>query len=68
MSEAEEMHWRALTGFEKALGRNYKWTLNTVNNLGNLYVHQDKLEVYRGRWQATRNVSGWSTHGVVVSV
>ncbi len=49
--EAEEMYRRALDGYEKAWGREYTSTLDTVNNLGLLYTRQDKLveveEMYR---------------------
>jgi len=38
------MYQRALIGKEKALGANHISTLNTVNNLGNLYGDQDKLD------------------------
>ena len=37
------MYIRALTGYEKALGRDHTSTLDTVNNLGNLYADQGKL-------------------------
>jgi tetratricopeptide (TPR) repeat protein len=37
------MYQRALQGKEKTLGRNHTSTLNTVNNLGNLYADQGKL-------------------------
>jgi hypothetical protein len=40
---AEEMYIRALIGYERALGPNHISTLNTVNNLGNLYSDQGKL-------------------------
>jgi tetratricopeptide (TPR) repeat protein len=40
---AEEMCLRALAGYEKALGRDHTSTLDTVNNLGNLYGAQGKL-------------------------
>src|ERR1700761_8099097 len=36
---------RALVGKEKALGVDHTSTLDTVNNLGNLYRDQDKLDV-----------------------
>jgi tetratricopeptide (TPR) repeat protein len=45
------MQQRALAGTEKALGPNHTSTLDTVNNLGNLYADQGKLdeaeEMYR---------------------
>ena len=31
------MYQRALTGLEEALGRDYIFTLDTINNLDNLY-------------------------------
>jgi Tfp pilus assembly protein PilF len=37
------MFERALQGYEKALGPEHTSTLNTVNNLGNLYADQGKL-------------------------
>jgi Tfp pilus assembly protein PilF len=37
------MYTWALQGSEKALGPDYTLTLNTVNNLGNLYADQGKL-------------------------
>jgi tetratricopeptide (TPR) repeat protein len=40
---AEAMYKRALAGYEKALGPEHMSTLNTVNNLGNLYLDQDWL-------------------------
>jgi tetratricopeptide (TPR) repeat protein len=38
------MYQRALQGREKALGVEYTSTLDTVNNLGNLYRDQGKLD------------------------
>jgi hypothetical protein len=38
------MYIRALAGFEKALGHDHTLTLNTVNNLGSLYLDQGKLD------------------------
>jgi TPR repeat protein len=35
---AEKMYQRALEGYEKALRRDHISTLDTVNNLGNLYA------------------------------
>ena len=37
LKDAEMMYNRALTGYEKALGPEHTSTLNTLNNLGNLY-------------------------------
>ena len=37
------MYVRALVGCEKALGSEHTSTLETVNNLGNLYADQGKL-------------------------
>jgi tetratricopeptide (TPR) repeat protein len=37
LGEAEKMFERALQGYEKALGLEHTSTLDTVNNLGNLY-------------------------------
>ena len=39
LTEAEKMYLRALDGKEKALGPTYTSTLDTVNNLGVLYVY-----------------------------
>ena len=38
------MYQRALQGYEKALGRDHKSTLRTVDNLGRLYYDQGRLE------------------------
>jgi tetratricopeptide (TPR) repeat protein len=43
MVEAEKMYLRALEGAEKACGAEHTSTLNTVNNLGNLYADQGKI-------------------------
>ncbi|OQV00398.1 hypothetical protein CLAIMM_05895 isoform 2 [Cladophialophora immunda] len=40
---AEKMYMRVLAWCEKALGVDHPSTLETVNNLGNLYVNQGKL-------------------------
>ncbi|GAB7336845.1 hypothetical protein MBLNU13_g00016t2 [Cladosporium sp. NU13] len=40
MKEAEEMYLRALRGYEEAWGAKHTSTLQTVNNLGNLYKDQ----------------------------
>ncbi|KAF2473124.1 uncharacterized protein BDR25DRAFT_218886, partial [Lindgomyces ingoldianus] len=39
-----KMYVRALEGYEKALGVEHTPTLGTVNNLGNLYNSQGKLD------------------------
>ncbi|KAK5202400.1 hypothetical protein LTR96_011580 [Exophiala xenobiotica] len=44
LAEAEKMYLRALQGYEGALGPNHTSTLDTVNNLGNLYKNQGKLD------------------------
>jgi tetratricopeptide (TPR) repeat protein len=44
LDEAEEMYMRALKGKEKALSVDHTSTLDTVNNLGNLYKNQGKLD------------------------
>jgi tetratricopeptide (TPR) repeat protein len=41
--EAEKMYMRALEGYEKAWGAKHTSTLDTVNNLGNLYKNQGKM-------------------------
>jgi tetratricopeptide (TPR) repeat protein len=38
------MYQRALQGYEKARGPEHTSTLGTVNNLGNLYAEQGKLD------------------------
>jgi len=40
-----------LAGYEKALGLDYTFTLTTVNNLGNLYRNQGKLEEAKSMYQ-----------------
>jgi tetratricopeptide (TPR) repeat protein len=42
-AEAEQIYVRALAGCEKGLGLNHTSTLDTVNNLGDLYSNQGKL-------------------------
>src|SRR2546421_2814509 len=42
-AEAETMYLRALQGKEKAWGAEHTSTLDTVNNLGNLYADQGKM-------------------------
>ncbi|KAF9695227.1 hypothetical protein EKO04_006697 [Ascochyta lentis] len=44
LDEAEAMYERALEGWKKALGPDHTSTLDTVNNLGNLYAGQGKLD------------------------
>ena len=41
---AQQMYQRALAGKEKAWGPEHTSTLDTVNNLGNLYADQGKLK------------------------
>jgi tetratricopeptide (TPR) repeat protein len=43
LGKAEQMHERALQGYEEALGPIHTSTLGTVNNLGILYANQGKL-------------------------
>src|SRR5438045_5856521 len=38
------MYYRSLQGYEKAWGPDHTSTLDTVNNLGNLYKSQGKLD------------------------
>ena len=45
MKEAEETYLRALRGYEKAWVPEHTSTLDTVNNLGNLYKDQGKMKV-----------------------
>jgi len=44
LGDAEMMYNRALTGYEKELGPEHTFTLNTVNSLGNLYKDQGRLK------------------------
>ncbi|KAF2804375.1 uncharacterized protein BDZ99DRAFT_398055 [Mytilinidion resinicola] len=51
----------ALQGYEKALGAEHTSTLNTVNNLGNLYKNQGKLgeaEMYERALQGYEKALG----------
>ena len=57
LEEAEAMYQRALQGNEKALGRDHALTLDTVNNLGTLYVNQGRLEEAQATCQ--RALSGF---------
>ena len=41
--DAEKLYDRALAGYEKGLGADHIYTLDTVNNLGILYVDQGHL-------------------------
>ncbi|KAL9072044.1 MAG: hypothetical protein Q9161_003818 [Pseudevernia consocians] len=50
-TEAESIYQRALTGYEKALGRDHRSTLETINNLGNLYCDQGKLTEAESMYQ-----------------
>ena len=43
-AEAEEMYKRALAGYEKALGKDHKSTLDTVYNMAKLMEKQEDLE------------------------
>jgi tetratricopeptide (TPR) repeat protein len=38
------MYMKALQGYEEVLGQNHTSLLGTINNLGSLYLSQDKLE------------------------
>lgn len=42
--QAKHMYERALAGYEKAWGSDHTFTLDTVNNLGVLYVNLGKLK------------------------
>jgi tetratricopeptide (TPR) repeat protein len=53
------MSRRALEGYEKALGRDHTSTLDTVNNLGNLYTNQGRLPEAESMYQ--RALSGFQT-------
>jgi tetratricopeptide (TPR) repeat protein len=44
MDEAEKMYQRALSGYEKARRPEHISILYTVNNLGNLYADQGKID------------------------
>jgi len=54
MKEAEDMYLRALTGYEKAWGSEHTSTLNTVNNLGNLYSDQGKMKEAEDTFQRAK--------------
>jgi len=60
--EAEQMYHRALRGYEKAWGPEHTSTLDTVNNLGNLYKNQASSSrpsrCTSGRCEATRKAWG----------
>ena len=43
LAKAEAMDIQALQGYEEAFGPKHTSTLDTVNNLGNLYANQGKL-------------------------
>ncbi len=44
MEESEALYLRALSAKEKTLGPDHTSTLGTVNNLGNVYLGQGKIE------------------------
>ncbi len=44
MQEAKAIYRLALESYEKAWGREHTSTLNTVNNLGNHYKSQGKMQ------------------------
>jgi tetratricopeptide (TPR) repeat protein len=44
LQEVEGLYLRALRGFEQAWGAKHTLTLDTVNNLGNLYRNQGKMK------------------------
>lgn len=50
---AEKMYQQALAGCEKALGPDHISTLETVNNLGDLYCDQSKLKEAEEMYQQT---------------
>ncbi len=54
MKEAENMYLRALTGYEKAWGPEHTSTLDTVNNLGNLYRDQGKMKEAENMFQRAK--------------
>ncbi len=54
MKEAENMYLRALTGYEKAWGPEHTSTLDTVNNLGNLYRDQGKMKEAEDMFQRAK--------------
>ena len=61
-AEAEEMYLRALQKYEKTLGFEHKSTLDTVNNLGLLYIHQDKL--VEAEKMCMRTLRGYEKQGL----
>jgi tetratricopeptide (TPR) repeat protein len=54
MKEAEDMYLRALTGYEKAWGSEHTSTLDTVNNLGNLYSNRGKMKEAEDMFQRAK--------------
>ncbi|SLM37738.1 nb-arc and tpr domain protein [Lasallia pustulata] len=66
MAEAEAMYRRALEGLEKAWGPEHTSTLDTVNNLGNLYANQGKMAeaeaMYRRALEGSEKASGAGAH------
>jgi Tetratricopeptide repeat len=56
------MYQSVLTEYEKVLGPEHTSTLDTVNNLGNLYRDQDKLDeakqMYRRRLTEYERIFG----------
>ena len=51
LAETEKMYQRALEGYEKAWGPEHTSTLDTVNNLGNLYKNQGKMNEAKKMYQ-----------------
>jgi tetratricopeptide (TPR) repeat protein len=61
-AEAEEMYKRALAGYEKALGKDHKSTLDTVYNMAKLMEKQEDLEgasqMFERAFSGYRNLLG----------
>jgi hypothetical protein len=61
------MYLRALQGKERALGAEHTSTLDTINNLGNLYNNQGKMTeaeaMYLRRYNGTRMQWEWIIRG-----
>ena len=71
LKEAEAMYLRVLKGYEKAWGAEHTSTLDTVNNLGNLYKNQGKMaeaeEIYMRALEEFKKIYN-ANHSRVLSV
>lgn len=55
LTEAEQMYFRALEGYRKALGPTHALTLNTANELGLLFAAQGRLDEEQELYISTLN-------------